>query len=149
MSTLTQTEAKEFGKALRWIRDARQMPLREVSAETGVSYQYLHNIEAGTRFNKATGTVSAVDPSPDILEKIQRCYRLPDHALDDLLLRARVRSVLDMRGISRSDADAAWRMLETRLGELGTPIHTDLAQVVAGILGQPQAVRTRRQEVES
>jgi len=137
MGTLTQAEAREFGRALRFIRDARRMPLRAVSLETGISYQYLHNIEVGTRVNKETGAVTPVDPSPDILEKLQRAYRLSDRGLDDLLLRARVRSALDMRGISKSDADAAWRMLETRLGELGTPIHTDLAQLVAGILGQP------------
>ncbi len=127
MGTLTQAEAKEFGRALRFIRDARRMPLREVSSTTEISYQYLHNIEAGDR----TGF------SDDLVVKLQRAYRLPDRALDDLLLRARVRSALDMRGISKSDADAAWRMLETRLGELGTPIHTDLAVLVAGILGQP------------
>jgi transcriptional regulator with XRE-family HTH domain len=137
MGTLTQAEAKEFGRALRFIRDARRLPLREVSQVTEISYQYLHNIEVGTRVNKETGAVTPVDPSPDILEKLQRAYRLSDRGLDDLLLRARVRSALDMRGISKSDADAAWRMLETRLGELGTPIHTDLAQLVAGILGQP------------
>lgn len=137
MGTLTQTEAREFGRALRFIRDARRMPLREVSQATEISYQYLHNIEVGIRTNKDSGAVTPVDPSPDILEKLQRAYRLSNRALDDLLLRARVRSALDLRGISKSDADAAWRMLETRLGELGTPIRTDLAVLVAGILGQP------------
>ena len=127
MGTLTVTEAKEFGRALRFIRDARRMPLREVSQATEISYQYLHNIEAGDR----TGF------SDELVLGLQRAYRLPDRALDDLLLRARVRSALDQRGISKSDADAAWKMLETRLGELGTPIRTDLAVLVAGILGQP------------
>lgn len=37
MGTLTQTEAKEFGRALRFIRDARRMPLREVSQATEIS----------------------------------------------------------------------------------------------------------------
>jgi transcriptional regulator with XRE-family HTH domain len=131
MSTLTPEETREFGDALRFIRSARRMTLRETSQTAGISYQYLHNIEEGTR----TGF------SEDIVLKLQRVYRLPDHALDDLLLRARVRSALGHRGISRSDADAAWRLMETRLGELGTPVHTDLAQLVAGVLGQAQAPR--------
>jgi transcriptional regulator with XRE-family HTH domain len=131
MIALTTAEAREFGRALRFIRDARRMSLREVreatttATETGISFQYLHNIEEGSR----TGY------SDDLVLRLQRAYRLPDHALDDLLLRARVRSALAQRGISTSNADAAYRMMESRLGELGTPIHTDLAELIAGILG--------------
>lgn len=135
MSTLTQAEAREFGDALRFIRNARQVPLREVSKVTEISYQFLHNIEKGTRTDKKTGRTASVNPSPDNILKLQRAYRLPDHALDDLLLRARVRSALAQRGISRSDADAAWRMMESRLVELGTPIHTDLSVLLAAIIG--------------
>jgi transcriptional regulator with XRE-family HTH domain len=127
MSTLTQAEAREFGDALRFIRNARRMPLREVSQATGISYQYLHNIEGGTR----TGF------SEELVEKLQKAYRLPPHALDDLLLRARVRSAMSQRGIGRGDADAAWRMMESRLVELGNPIHTDLPVLLAAILGVP------------
>lgn len=130
MSALTQAEAIEFGRALRFIRDARRMTLREASKAAEISYQYLHNIEGGTR----TGF------SDEVALRLQRTYRLPDRTLDDLLLRARVRTALNLRGISRSDADAAWRMLEKRLGELGTPIHTDLAAVLAGVIGQPVGV---------
>jgi transcriptional regulator with XRE-family HTH domain len=133
MSTLTEAEAKELGRALRFIRDARRMPLREVSALTDISYQYLHNIEDGSR----TGV------SEEIIHKLQRAYRLPDHALEDLLLRARVRSALAARGIPRADMDAAWKMMESRLGELGTPLNTDLARIVGVILGQPEEVRVR------
>ncbi len=128
MGTLTSTEAREVGRALRFIRNARQMTLREVNKATGISYQYLHNIEEGER----TGF------SDDLAQQLQRAYMLPDRTLDDLLLRARVRSALDRRGIPRSDADAAWRMMETRLGELGSPIHTDLATILATVLGQPE-----------
>lgn len=131
MIALTTAEAREFGRALRFIRDARRMSLREVreatttATETGISFQYLHNIEEGSR----TGY------SDDLVLRLQRAYRLPDHALDDLLLRARVRSALAQRGVSTSNADAAYRMMESRLGELGAPIHTDLAELIAGILG--------------
>ena len=136
MGTLSQPEAREFGRALRFIRDARGMPLREVSKATDISYQNLHNIEEGSR----TGF------SGDTIGRLQRLYRLPDHSLDDLLLRARVRSALAQRGISASDSDAAWRMMEARLGELGTPINTNLAALVADILGQPQEARRTRAE---
>ena len=134
MSALTIEEARELGRALRFIRDARQKPLREVSEATGISYQYLHNIEDGSR----TGV------SGDIVHRLQLAYRLPDHALDDLLLRARVRSALSLRGISPSDSDAAWRMLQTRLGELGTPVHTDFSSLIADILGEPQEARVKQ-----
>ena len=136
MSTLSQPEAREFGRALRFIRDARRMPLREVSKATEISYQYLHNIEEGSR----TGF------SDDIVVRLQRAYRFPARSLDDLLLRARVRSALAQRGISASDSDAVWRMMESRLGELGTPINTNLAALVADILGQPQEARRARAE---
>jgi len=132
MTGLTTSEGQEFGRALRFIRDARQMTLRDVLLATktetvkGVSFQHLHNIEEGERGFDANKIL-----------QLQRAYRLPDHALEDLLLRARVRSALAQRGISAGDADAAYRMMETRLGELGTPIHTDLAALIAGILGVP------------
>ena len=123
----------EFGRALRFIRDARRLTLRQASKASGISYQYLHNIEEGTR----TGY------SDELVQQLQKAYRLPDRSLDDLLLRARVRSALSQRGISASDTDAAWRMLEARLNELGTPINTNLAVLVADILGTPQGMRER------
>lgn len=140
MSALTQAEASEFGATLKVIRNVRGITLREVDETTRadeatrISYQYLHNIEEGTR----TGFGDA------IVLQLQRIYRLPDRSLDDFLLRARVRSALSQRGLSAGDADAAWCTLETRLGELGTPVNTDLAALLAGILGQPQEVRARR-----
>jgi transcriptional regulator with XRE-family HTH domain len=133
MTTLTQTEADEFGRALRFIRDARRMTLREASKASTISYQYLHNIEEGTR----TGY------SDELVQQLQKAYRLPDRSLDDLLLRARVRSALSQRGISTSDTDAAWRMMEKRLNELGTPINTNLAALVADILGTPAGMREK------
>jgi transcriptional regulator with XRE-family HTH domain len=128
MTTLTKTEAAEFGRALRFIRDARRMTLREASKAIAISYQYLHNIEEGTR----TGY------SNELVQQFQRAYRLPDRSLDDLLLRARVRSDLAQRGISPGDADAAWRMMEARLIEMGHPINTNLAALVADIIGTPR-----------
>ena len=133
MTTLSQSEANEFGRALRFIRDARRMTLREASKASTISYQYLHNIEEGTR----TGY------SDRLVQQLQRAYRLPDRSLDDLLLRARVRSALAQRGVSPGDADAAWRMMEARLNELGTPINTNLAILVADILGTPQGMRVK------
>lgn len=128
MKALTQSEADEFGRALKFIRGARGMTLREVSQASGISYQYLHNIEDGTR----------VGYSDELVVRLQRTYRLPVRSLDDLLLKARVRSALSKRGISAGDRDAVWRMVETRLNELGTPVNTDLAALVAAILGQPE-----------
>jgi transcriptional regulator with XRE-family HTH domain len=124
MNALATAEILDLGRALRFIRSARRQTLREVSEATGISYQYLHNIEEGTR----------AGDSEAILDKLQRAYRLPDHALADLLLRARVRSALALRGISSGDSDAAWRMLQTRLGELGTPVHTDLSSLIAEVI---------------
>jgi transcriptional regulator with XRE-family HTH domain len=115
MGTLTQAEAREFGRALRFIRDARRMPLRAVSLETGISYQYLHNIEAGDR----TGF------SDELVLGLQRAYRLPDRALDDLLLRARVRSALDQRGspsLTPTPRGGCWRRGSGNLALRSTPI---------------------------
>jgi len=146
MSTLTPGEAREFGETLRIIREALHMTFRRVdeasvaSGGTRVSYQYLKNIEEGTRPAR-DGNVTTVEPSEAVILQLQRLYRLPDRSLDDLLLRARVRSALNQRGISKSDTDSAWKMLATRLGELGTPIHTDRGELINAILNRPREVR--------
>jgi len=124
MTTLALAEAKEFGNAMRFIRDARRMTVRELCAASGVSYQYIHNIESAER----TG------PSDDVAQRLQRAYRLPEREIEDLLLRARVRSALLHRGISKADADAAWKMMERRLVELGVKVSTDMPQILATIL---------------
>lgn len=121
---LTGSAAKELGRALRFIRQARGLSLRDVAALAPMSPQYLQNIERGER----TGA------SPEVYHRLQRVYELPEGSLDDLILRAHVMSALEDRKITRDHAEAVWKAVETQLQSLRYPISTDLAALVAAII---------------
>jgi transcriptional regulator with XRE-family HTH domain len=123
-AVLTGAAAKELGRTLRFIREARQMSLREVMKQTGVSYQYLQNIERGER---TTVTVT-------VYQRLQKVYGLPDNALDDFILKARVVSALGERGVTPQHATALWTVVETQLNSLRYPVSTNLAELIAGVL---------------
>jgi transcriptional regulator with XRE-family HTH domain len=124
MSTLTPSASKELGRALRFIRQAKGMSLRDVGRYAPMSPQYLQNVERGERLNVST----------EVYEKLGHVYGLPPHALDDLVLKAQMMSALDLRGVPPPDRDAMWKIIEHRMGELGFPIRTNLAELVASLL---------------
>lgn len=122
--SLSGSAAKELGRALRFIRQARGLSLRDVAHEAPMSPQYLQNIERGER----------TAASMDVYDRLQRVYDLPEGAIPDLLLRARVMSALTDRGVTPAHAGAVWTAVESQLNALRYPINTDLAELVAAII---------------
>lgn len=125
-AVLTGSAAKELGRILRFIREAQnpRMTLREVMKRTGISYQHLQNIEKGERTNT----------SVTIYQRLQEVYGLPDHAIDDQILKARVMTALTERGVTPQHALAVWIAVETQLNSLRYPVSTNLAELIAGVL---------------
>ena len=68
-------EEPNFGKFLKTLRERRNMSLRDVQRQSGVSNAYIAQLEKGDR----------PAPSPDILKKLARAYNV---TVRELLLRA-------------------------------------------------------------
>jgi transcriptional regulator with XRE-family HTH domain len=123
-AALTGTAARELGKALRFIRQARGLSLRDVAQQAPISPQYLQNIERGER----------LAASLDVYGRLQRDYELPEGALPDLILKFRVLSALEERGVSPQHAHTVWDSVESQLNSLRYPVRTDLAELVAAVI---------------
>ncbi len=67
-------EETNFGHFLRSLREKQRLSLREAEKESGVSNAYIAQIERGDR-----------RPSPDILRKLARSYKV---TVRELLMRA-------------------------------------------------------------
>lgn len=122
--TLTRTTAKELGKALRFMRHARTLTLRDVAIGAELSSQYVQNIEQGERTNV----------SEDAYQRVAKGMGVPAAVLADLLLKARVQAALEQRGLDAERVAFVWRGVEQRLAESGIDIRTDLAKVVADLI---------------
>jgi transcriptional regulator with XRE-family HTH domain len=127
MSALSPTAARDLGRSLRQIRTAKEMSLRDVEKIVGElpRAQYLQQIEQGVR----------PTPSSGVFTNLERVYRLPKGSVHDLVLKAEVLSALEERGVSTGDRDAVWRMVESRLNDLGYPIVSNLGLIISAILG--------------
>jgi transcriptional regulator with XRE-family HTH domain len=123
-SALTSTAAKELGRAVRFVRHARSMTLRDVAARSGLSSQYIQNIERGER----------TTVSEDAYMRFATAVGVPDETMLDLILRARVQSALERRGLTLEQVTFVWRGVEQRLTEVGVDMRTDLTKVVTDIL---------------
>ncbi len=122
---LTPTAAKELGRALRFVRHARSLTLRDVARSSGLAPQYVQNIERGERGNV----------SEDAYTRAGEALALPPEMMLDLLLRARVQSAIEQRGLSAEQVAFVWRGVEQRLAEKGVDLRTDISKVVVEILG--------------
>jgi transcriptional regulator with XRE-family HTH domain len=122
---LTPTAAKDLGKGLRFLRHAQNLTLRDVAKRAELSAQYVQNIERGERANA----------SEEAFGKLARGYEVPKAVVDDLVLKARVISALEARGLAAEQQTFVWRGVEQRLTELGIDIKTDIAKVVASMVG--------------
>jgi transcriptional regulator with XRE-family HTH domain len=122
---LTDNAARELGKGLRFLRHAKSLTLRDVAKRAGMSAQYVQNIERGERVNA----------SEESFEKLARGYEVPLPIIHDMLLKARIMSALELRGMGAEDQAFIWRGVEQRLLERGVDIRTDVARVVAEMLG--------------
>jgi transcriptional regulator with XRE-family HTH domain len=122
---LTSAASKELGRALRFMRHAQTLTLRDVAKRSELSAQYIQNIERGERLNA----------SDEAFEKLARGYGIPLNVVSDLLLRARVMSALENRGLSAEDQVFVWRGVEQRLAERSIDLKTDISRIVANIIG--------------
>lgn len=122
---LTTTAAKELGRGLRFMRHARNLTLRDVAKRAELSAQYVQNIERGERLGA----------SEDAYTRLARGYEIPVEIVDDLLLKARVVSALEQRGLDDKQQTFVWRGVEQRLTEIGVDVKTDISKVVAGMIG--------------
>jgi transcriptional regulator with XRE-family HTH domain len=122
---LTTTAAKELGRSLRFFRHARSLTLRDVARSAGLSSQYVQNIERGER-----GTVSE-----GAYTRFAKALAIPDEVVLDLIMKARVHSALEQRGLATDQVVFVWRGVEQRLAEQGIDLRTDISKVVVDIIG--------------
>ena len=120
--SLAPNVAFVFGRRLRAWREAASLAMRTVTILTGggpgrVSYQYLSEIEGGTKMN--------VDLAK--IEALGRVYRFPPNAMDNRVLKARILSALEWRGIKPAEGDAVWAAVEKQLTTLGYAVTVDEA----------------------
>lgn len=127
---LSDAAAKELGRALRLIRNTQRITLRDTARQASLSPQYINNIERGER-----RTIS-----DDAFERLTSALDVPRAVFDDLVLRARVTSALDARGLSAEQTAFIVKGMEQRLAEIGMP-STTLGDVVTGMLVPRAAVR--------
>jgi len=123
--TLTPAAAKELGRSLRFFRHARNLTLRDIARSASLSSQYIQNIERGER-----GTVSE-----SAYTRFAKALGVPDEIVLDLLMRARVHSALEQRGLLPDQVVFVWRGVEQRLAEQGIDLRTDISRVVVEMLG--------------
>lgn len=122
---LTPAAAKELGRTYRFIRQARELTLREAAKASGMSTQYVMNIELGQRPNV----------SEPFLRKLGRGYGLPTTVVDNLLLRARISSALERRGLDTAQQTVAWKRVESTLTEFGVDMAEGVREMVATLYG--------------
>lgn len=124
-ATLTVTAAKELGRNLRFVRHARNLTLRDIARSASLSPQYVQNIERGER----------TTVSEDAYVRFARALSIPEDIVLDLIMRARIQSALERRGLSPDQVLFVWRGVEQRLAEQGIDLRTDISKVVVDILG--------------
>ena len=122
-STITEAAAKELGRSLRFIRQARSLTLRDMAKGAQLSPQYIAQVELAQR----------VGVSEEALRRFAGPLGIPEAMIADLLLRARVKSALEVRGLAPDQVLFAWRGLELRLTEVGVDVTTDVSKVVDDI----------------
>lgn len=124
-AVISDTAAKDLGKSLRFIRHARDLTLRDVAKGAELSPQYVQQIELAQRTNV----------SEEAYLRLAKPLGIPEAIIADLLLRARIYSALEWRGLPPEQATFVWRGVEQRLAEVGVDLKIDMAKVVADILG--------------
>lgn len=123
-TTISKGAAKDLGRTLRFIRQARSLTLRDVAKGSGLSMQYIGQIELAQRLGI----------SEEAIQKLARPLGLSNGIVDDLMLRARIQSALEARGLAPDDAAFVWRGVEQRLAERGIDLKTDISKIVTEML---------------
>jgi transcriptional regulator with XRE-family HTH domain len=125
MTSLTSDASRDLGRSLRFIRHAKNLTLREVAKVAGLSAQYVQNIERGERGSA----------SEDAYDRLARGYGIDPTIVADLVLKARVMSALELRGLDAEPRAFVWRGVEPRLAEVGLNLRTNVEKLVADIIG--------------
>lgn len=120
---LSDSAARELGRALRLIRNTQRITLRDTARRSGLSPQYINNIERGER-----RTISA-----DAFERLSGALEAPPAVFADLVMRSRVASALSERGLSAEHATFVMKGVDQRLAEIGLP-PTPLGDVITAML---------------
>lgn len=100
------------------------MTLRDVAKGSGLSPQYLGQIELAQRLGI----------SEEALRRVAKPLGVSEDVISDLLLRARVHSALETRGLGGDDVAFVWRGIEQRLAERGIDLRTDISKIVTEIM---------------
>lgn len=125
-STITEGAARELGRSLRFIRQARSLTLRDLAKGSGLSPQYLGQVELAQRL----GT------SEEALRRLAAPLGVPEEVITHLLMRARIQSALETVGLAQDDVAFVWRGVEQRLQERGIDLKTDMSKVVTELLAR-------------
>lgn len=120
---LTGAASREFGRKLRFLRHTRNTTLRDIAKRAQMSAQYVQNLEKGERLN----------PSDELLDRLPAAYEVRPEVIADLILRARIESALEKRGLDADQVEFVWRGIAPRLAEVGLE-QTDVARVAAEML---------------
>ena len=139
---LGKRAAKEFGGALRLIRTTRRITLRDTAGKSGLSPQYINNIERGDRIHdKRTGETRPRAISQEAYERLASALEGPPPGVfADLLLRARIATALEERGLSAEQVAFVLKGVDQRLAEIGYPT-TPLGDVLTDMLSPVTAAR--------
>lgn len=108
-SSLTKQTAHDLGRALSFIRVGRGLTLREAAKRAGISSQYVFNLERGERLSA----------SDEAYGKLARGLGVPEPVIANLVLKARLLSLLERYGLEEDDRTFVWRGIEQRLRERG------------------------------
>jgi transcriptional regulator with XRE-family HTH domain len=91
-------DESNFGQFLKSLRERQRLSLRDVEKESGVSNAYISQLEKGER----------PPPSPDILRKIARVYRV---TVRELLMRAGYLDEPEVTATDEERIEAAFQYL--------------------------------------
>lgn len=110
----------ELGRSLQFLRSLRRMTLRELAKAAAIAPQYIHNMETGR-----PGSVS-----DEYYAKLAKGLGVDQSIVDDLVLKARIMTALERRGLDADKRAFVWRGLEHRLTEVGLTLRSDIQKLV-------------------
>lgn len=129
----TSAAARELGRSLRFIRQARSLTLRDVAKGSGLSAQYIAQIELAQR----------TKVSEEAIRRLSGPLGVSESVIDDLLLRARVKRDLEARGLTEDQVSFVWRGVEQRLSEIDVKVQTDMAVLINDLWATAPVLRVK------
>ncbi len=120
---MNERQQKDLGRTLRLIRHARQLTLRDVARRAGRSYQYVQNIESGTRGRTLTDDA-------DFAAWIARGYGIDEAQARALVARAGILSALASIGVPPEQSALTWSAIEGLVRGSGGDVRVSLAELL-------------------